>query len=674
MRRSLALAAAAIVLSSAVCWANSGRQPSLTTTRSERVSQLQALIPQARTPEEQTALRYTLASILQDLGDRPGDLRALDGLEYQDTVLKERILVKQAQLSSGTVATAKWQAVLQLGGTLQPEALFQLGQTPELISRYPDHPRTALVLSNALDENPRQPEYVRQYLTYFSDQPASTRYAKQLETLGGLSPADWTQLAQVYSQQKEFQRTILALGRAPITAPNLLLLGKTYQALNQDDLAKQTFDQLAQQFPDQPEAGQGQLLKAALLPKGTRANAYQQIADRYPALGGTALWLAAKASSAPSEIYQQLVQRFPKSEEAVDAAWELAWSASNRGDLATARRLGQRAMTEFPVDKYTTPRLVFWTGRWAKDQGDSRQGEAYFRMVLQRFPASYYAWRSAAHLGIVEGEFRIRNLQQDIKADDSIPTNPLPEGSAVVQELYRLGLLQEASAQLQAETYHLPKLSPRKTATQAILLADQGERLAALRQLLPLAYADNQEMKDLHRFRSFWEAAYPTPYWSQLVLWGNQQRVNPLLALSLMRQESAFEPAIRSKAGALGLMQVMPATGRDIAQKLGVADYSLTNPADNIRFGTWYLAHTHDRWEDNSLLAVASYNAGPGNVRKWMGTLSMQDPERFVEQIPFRETKGYVKSVFGNYWNYLRLYSPSFQQRLAQVSDVTPKG
>jgi soluble lytic murein transglycosylase len=103
-----------------------------------------------------------------------------------------------------------------------------------------------------------------------------------------------------------------------------------------------------------------------------------------------------------------------------------------------------------------------------------------------------------------------------------------------------------------------------------------------------------------------------------------------------------------------------------VAQQISVKDYNLENPNDNIRLGTWYLDHTHETYNNNSLLAVASYNAGPGNVSKWINELGFTDPDEFVEYIPFPETKGYVEHVFENYWNYLRLYNPQIAQMLTQ--------
>jgi soluble lytic murein transglycosylase len=114
-------------------------------------------------------------------------------------------------------------------------------------------------------------------------------------------------------------------------------------------------------------------------------------------------------------------------------------------------------------------------------------------------------------------------------------------------------------------------------------------------------------------------------------------------------------------------MQVMPDTAQWIAGKISFQDYDLTSPDDNVKLGTWYLDYTHQKYQNNSLLAVASYNAGPGNVDSWVKKYGLQDPDVFVEQIPFPETKGYVESVFGNYWNYLRIYNPTVSRKMSSL-------
>jgi soluble lytic murein transglycosylase len=119
--------------------------------------------------------------------------------------------------------------------------------------------------------------------------------------------------------------------------------------------------------------------------------------------------------------------------------------------------------------------------------------------------------------------------------------------------------------------------------------------------------------------------------------------------------------------GATGLMQVMPDTARWIKQSTGLDGYDLTDPEDSIQLGTWYLDHTHAEYNNHSLFAVASYNAGPGNVAKWIQRGGYSDADDFAEKIPFPETKGYIRSVFGGYWNYLRLYDPGIAAQVKQL-------
>jgi soluble lytic murein transglycosylase len=132
-------------------------------------------------------------------------------------------------------------------------------------------------------------------------------------------------------------------------------------------------------------------------------------------------------------------------------------------------------------------------------------------------------------------------------------------------------------------------------------------------------------------------------------------------------------PKIKSVVGATGLMQVMPETGSWVAQKINLKKYSLEDPNDNVKLGTWYLDRTHDEYQNNSLLAVASYNAGPNAVADWLKRFSFNDPDEFVNKIPFPETNGYVKSVFENYWNYLRIYNPEVNQLMAEHYEAAQK-
>ena len=157
--------------------------------------------------------------------------------------------------------------------------------------------------------------------------------------------------------------------------------------------------------------------------------------------------------------------------------------------------------------------------------------------------------------------------------------------------------------------------------------------------------------------------AFPTAYVDALWRHGQRYDVDPLLALGLMRQESVYRQWALSPVGAIGLMQVMPRTGARVAALMGDPHYSpeqLEDPATNVRYGVWYLSRLLDRFGGAYPLAVASYNGGPHNVgswlRPWGPDIRMDD---YVEQIPYTETRDYVKKVTGYYVTYVGLYGPS---------------
>jgi soluble lytic murein transglycosylase len=244
----------------------------------------------------------------------------------------------------------------------------------------------------------------------------------------------------------------------------------------------------------------------------------------------------------------------------------------------------------------------------------------------------------------------------------------LPAGSKVLHELYQLGQDQKAWDLWQTEFTNRMNPTVPEQFTDGVIRIGVGDKLDGMFMLSSLSWRTKPEevaqYQELRKTTLYGEALYPFPYQDMILNWSNQRQLNPLLVTALIRQESRFMPKIKSWVGATGLMQVMPETGEWIASKINVKEYNLEKPEDNIKFGTWYLDYTHREYQNNSMLAVASYNAGPGSVSDWLKRFGWNDPDEFHEKIPFPETKGYVEHVFGNYWNYLRLYNPEVANRL----------
>jgi soluble lytic murein transglycosylase len=159
--------------------------------------------------------------------------------------------------------------------------------------------------------------------------------------------------------------------------------------------------------------------------------------------------------------------------------------------------------------------------------------------------------------------------------------------------------------------------------------------------------------------REEWDIFYPLINWSDIKYWSGQRNLDPYLVCGIIRQESIFNPRVRSGANAYGLMQLLPGTAKLVARKYGSsADLSsptnLYQPALNIELGTGYMRDQLDKFGRVEYMAAA-YNAGPGRIPGWRATLPLEMDE-FVEAIPFKETRGYVQGVTRNTAQYRRLY------------------
>jgi soluble lytic murein transglycosylase len=166
--------------------------------------------------------------------------------------------------------------------------------------------------------------------------------------------------------------------------------------------------------------------------------------------------------------------------------------------------------------------------------------------------------------------------------------------------------------------------------------------------------APSPETGDLHRL------AYPAAHFPLVQAAEREFDVSPLLLLAIMRQESGFKVRARSWANAQGLMQIIPPTGERIAAALEVEPFHagmLSIPEVSVRFGGWYMAQLLGKYGGNVALALANYNAGPRAATRWAEAAGNEATDVFVEEIPYRETRHYVKRVLGNLWAYSLLYN-----------------
>ena len=160
--------------------------------------------------------------------------------------------------------------------------------------------------------------------------------------------------------------------------------------------------------------------------------------------------------------------------------------------------------------------------------------------------------------------------------------------------------------------------------------------------------------------REFWMLAYPLPYRDALENYSEQAGLDPFLVAALVRQESEFDPQVVSRAGAYGLTQVLPSTGRELSRRLGIRGFHtsmLTDPGLNLRLGTAYLSRLLTQLEGRWEPTLAAYNAGKSRAVAWQSRGEFREPAEYIETIPFTETRNYVKIVLRNADLYRRLYS-----------------
>jgi len=162
----------------------------------------------------------------------------------------------------------------------------------------------------------------------------------------------------------------------------------------------------------------------------------------------------------------------------------------------------------------------------------------------------------------------------------------------------------------------------------------------------------------IYRFEAIERIIYPYPYRETVEKYSLENGVDPLLVLAVIREESHFMPKSSSHKGAIGLMQLMPNTAKEIAIWLGESynETSLEEPEVNIRYGTWYLAQLQKQFSDNSILVLAAYNAGSGRVNSWLGIVDNKMNNFQIEDIPYKETREYVGKVLKSYRMYSKLY------------------
>ena len=635
--------------------------------------------------------RYLLACDLIQQQQGKLALTHLQGLGADYPLLRPQILFKIAQAQQQNKQPRAAQRTLKYliksypSSPITANALLLLDEDPaqneaRLIKEFPYHPLTQDIARQRLAKNPQQFELLLLLATYSRDldlNPLRDRLV--LEYPAQLTPENWEAIANGYWRSEEHRKAADAYSYAPPTPRNLYRAARGFHRNGNLDTAKRAYQRLLEEYHDSREAGQA-LVYLASISSGDEAVVYLEKAiAKFPANAPEAYRAKAIVHErfdkhiAADKARQNLLNQHSDSSAAAEYRWTIAQKLAANGNKEDAWQWMQPIVkSDATLEQDFAPKALYWTAKWSTEIGKLAAAEATFQKIIKQYPQSYWAWRSAVMLGWDVGDFdTIRPLSPNLDLNNIY--SPLPIGSPALQELYLLGQNHDAWLMLQSEIEQPQQLSVNEQFSEGVLNIAIGKYSQGMQEIWDLtkreAPHEHQEWKTLRQTTAYWHGLFPFPYQKQILKYAKQEKINPLLTLSVMRKESTFDPDIDSIVGAVGLMQIVPPTADWVAKQIKLPEYSLTNPEDNIRIGTWYLRYNHHRYEDSSLYAVASYNAGTSNVNSWLTQYNTDDRDRFVEQIPFPETKDYVEGVFGNYWNYLRLYNPEIRRKVKLVTE-----
>ena len=352
-------------------------------------------------------------------------------------------------------------------------------------------------------------------------------------------------------------------------------------------------------------------------------------------------------------VYEEIYRNYPKGQYASESLWHLFWYEYNAGNYDKAIELGQKHLASYK-NTCASPAVYFWFGKIYEKKKDASKAKQFYKIVLKSFPDSYYAFRSNGRLQVLSGK-------RDEKWKTSLK-NRLPEKAMKPDFPYSYDEIAEKHGLHVAETIFLDDYETTSLFMSNDPFVESWIKLQKGVLTNSIVTARNGMKKLVEKPEAkncLWKLIYPIYYAQEINRNAISSKLDPVIVISLLKEESHFNPFAVSSSNAMGLMQVLPVTAKDIARwkKLGTYKSSeLFNPKVNIKIGTAYLGYTGDIFNENMLFAVAAYNAGPATAQTWIKRLPHDDIDRFIENIPYSQTRNYVKKVFGTYWNYKRVY------------------
>ena len=355
-------------------------------------------------------------------------------------------------------------------------------------------------------------------------------------------------------------------------------------------------------------------------------------------------------SKAEFKTHTRLLEVAPQSPYVDVAMWRIGWLHFDEGRYEESYNTFKRLKESFPGNRYAMG-AHFWMAKIRERQNKPELAQKLYKEVVKaRY--WYYTARAKAILGIATSQVEPRVAQEA-----KLPTlQACPEQ---VPQLMELRLYEDAIAHL---NHHINTTAFSEsqcfydllTCYERLARYDQAQQLAE--QALENPTFANPTQQDLEWLQ---QKLYPRYYAETIEKYAKLYEVDAFLISAMILEESRYNTAAMSDAGAKGLMQIMPATGKEEAQKISIRDFEpsmLNQPEVNIQVGTRYIYYLSSQFKGSPMLIIGAYNRGPGWMKRRMGSKEIKDIDEFVERITIRETRIHIKKVINSYDHYIEIY------------------
>ena len=346
-------------------------------------------------------------------------------------------------------------------------------------------------------------------------------------------------------------------------------------------------------------------------------------------------------------LYNRINTVYPNSDYAPEAVWNLFWNKYQKKDYKTARELAYQHLGRFKNVK-STPRIAFWLAKTELKLHNDMEANSIFTRLISKYPDDYYGLR-ADYIVNKKGNF------WHVENDEILPepkevefpiilSNIDVKDTKLINSLFKMGdydiwLNANFDNKMVESWFELRRGRHALSATMA------RDALSEMNVKPPVN-------------SSAYKLAYPLHYVEEINTAASKLNLSAFYLISIIKEESHFNTEAKSSTNAMGLMQIMPDTANYIASKLYIPLYSLSNLTDvktNIYIGSNYIKYLNEKFK-NYILVTAAYNAGDGAVARWLKVYSISDYDEFIENIPYEETKNYVRRVFRTYHLYNKIY------------------